>query len=251
MSEYPRPSLEEIIPEEAETIAYDPRDDEVLIAQVTSPETFENADGALRSEDLIHSYEAMIAQINPEQAERIIKKIEAMPAYQRYKELAKNFDTLDSLLEDFDAVTSAHPDRDEVAAYRKDLAEKIESVKSACSSYFNKLVEIDRFSNGMARKRMDDREFAEELANKDRVRRIYHDGLLSDLKILWRMSRVNLAKKFGEGVQLPANKLFHPDLLTHENRTAIGSWAVNVTAGSRLDQLKKQAQKALEKRKSA
>ena len=193
-------------PEGEKAVAEAERDVEFIQPLIDDPESVEG----LRGTELKRAKEA----------------IESLPDYASYKNQRINFETFDSLLDDFDRQAGTVDDK-ETKGLRVGLEELVHDAKGDIGRYYNEVNAMDRLR--IQKFRMSDEEYYRLLSDKDKTRRATHNALVSDLAALSRLCGEKLPE---HGVQIPSNKFFsEPDLLDREK---IGDWAYKTEKGSRL-----------------
>ena len=205
-------------------------------------------ENALNARDTIQVAENQLNEkITPEHAQEIAERVEQMPEYQLYQKQTIRFDTLESLLSDYDNGPGKNAENaDEV---RENLNDSIESVENASKIYFDWLVKIDHLHTRRSL-RMEKREIAEESARLDRLRRLAHNGLMTNLCGLRRLIEKHFPENRKHGLEA-REKTFSLAELADENRADIGLWAYRSVAGSRFEKIRQQALTVLEKEKTA
>lgn len=177
-----------------------------------------------------------------EQLEICLQEIKNQPDYVRYQSQRINFETLDSLLEDFDDQVS-DSSSEESGLWREKLRELIQEIKRGVHDYYDIIIAMD--NSEVKKHHMEEFEYREWLTEKDHSRRRIHNALISNLTILTRLINTKIKKI---GVEIPKNKLFDGNEL--RDREYVGKWAINTQKGAFWVDLSQKLEDVLEKKKA-
>ncbi len=150
-------------------------------------------------------------------------ELKGFPEYQLYLEEPIKFETLDTLLTEFNRKKSRSKD---FSDDQKTLAFMIQDVKDQVR-WYSDIVRKFEHANLKLHKTAD-RETAEETREKDQSRKIAHDALIDKLKILDR---------YCKALQIGEDQFFSEATL--DNRDKIAEWALTVDSGEKIEAILK------------
>jgi hypothetical protein len=147
--------------------------------------------------------------------------------------------------------------RNNLGETHKDMADFIvdivDNIIRDCQEYYEAVMRMERHSMNASSMFIDDDEYKYKITSADQHRRLVHDGLISDLKILMRIiygpeNKISGLPPLSElGMTFPSDKAFFQSRL--EDRDLVGRWGILIAVNARLDALKKEAEEFLKKNK--
>jgi archaellum component FlaC len=162
-------------------------------------------------------------EISLEDAERYLAMAEQSPDYINYQKQRINFETLDSLLGDFDAQVDVS--KKNAAETREHLNKMITDIKRGASDYYRIILKTEQLKS-QKYEIQDEREFINRLYEHGIIRQRIHEALISKLSGLTRFCNVKLKEL---GVVIPQEKLFKSEEL--RDRHFVAHWAFHTEKG--------------------
>lgn len=168
------------------------------------------------------------------------KYIEHLKEYQEYRGEKVNFETLDRLSEEIDAL---HIDKEKlgnIQTAKEILSEHIKNAKTAANNYYQKIESTEALGK-IQKERLDETDFEDWLHAQDTHRGQIHNTLIDSLKILTRFcvnqnEHLKVKTLFSmTGAAFPQNKLFSAAELN--DRDFVGDWAFRVEKGRKMKEI--------------
>lgn len=161
---------------------------------------------------------------------KILKeKLLSHPFLKKYFKQKIKPENFNLIIEAFEERMQEIKNREEAREYLEILKNIVKDINSCIENYYISIQRIKKIHK-VQKFRMTREEYAYQIEKIDRLRRLYHNSLVNNLKMLNRAIKKLLPEKLG--LSLPQEYLFSESDL--ENKDLISDWAYNIAVGKRL-----------------
>lgn len=222
--------------------------DSVAPEEVRVP-SFKEQDAILYDVDRTYENKDSVESHDDMSLEALAEEVSSLPEFDEYEKLPINYETLDSILVEFDEKIARIGDSTGVERLRRTLSKLIDDVKYSTRAYYETVAQFTHFVNGSARDKLEPADYREERERRDRRRRLAHNSLIDNLRILSRFCAQKVPEHFDGEISISKKKYFSSEKLA--DRAYITHWAYAVELGHRTHELAELIHEVMEKRKGA